>query len=264
MDDNPRRHVAGEDNYARARLKVARILSIPDETSGVCEAILDYVNRYPDSRGLWIGSGPSAAQLLDKSASWYSRYAFVMLSNKAYIQFTEVARRSKPQWVYLSTERNNFRYDWFYLVPDCFAKFVHEHTFSPIKRYKQDGVRYTQKAEAARMMRIGLHNHGWQPREYIRGLAIEGSEHGLLGSVTLQAMHLACIMGASHLDMIGCEFAGGHFYALSEKVKASFFIHSAPIVDAAYTDKFLPAGMECSLFCPSLITAIPQVEVSDG
>jgi len=251
-------------------------------------------NLFHGGRGLWIGSGPSSGKLLQKPPRWFSRYDFVVVANGAHVRFESLAAASKPGWIWICIESTGCRFDWFYTV---------NRVAYPIQLAHHRNWEFANPEKAAAfmdgiMIPVNRNKHGekFEPREYDLGFHSGPVQKSgvAAGTVTMQVMHLAAYMGASHLDMAGVEFCAvndeWHFYedlhSSLERYRESatgkyskhimrveldgnewwthsHFLESPPYIDYAYKRFIEPCGMTCARFCSSLIKEIPKVEMPE-
>ena len=173
--------------------------------------------RHPGSRILVVATGPSAKQVIPFDARLHERYDVVVALNGSVAHLEHID-------YFVSVESQAHLWDWYhYPLPETVQRCVSE---SGIRLARESG-RPDDQAERSLVHLRHVYNTPVDIRHY-RNL---DGEEGLLvgprgetrlgrGTVSLQALHFASILGASEIHLIGADlhFRGPvqHFYGQNE------------------------------------------------
>ena len=255
----------------------------------------------PNARCLFIGSGISGADAAAHRAdpAWFDKhYDVVLVPNQGYEPYIETADATKhTRWYSFIIETSVVRFDWFYKIPMTFTRILHEKNKEWLIKVngrwtdsteREIAHAYTNAAYGATRNKYELRQFNPRSAGYDTGLIsgdVDDINHAK-GTVLLQGMHFAALLGASSLDIVGCElcFAKGvqHYFEEGEpfaKAENTFpqwftyvklngelakthkhFSNSAEYLDECYP-RFLKAGMRITRCCDSLIKRIPRGEL---
>jgi hypothetical protein len=173
--------------------------------------------RHPDSRILIIATGPSAKQVLPFDGRLHERYDVVVGLNGTVTMVKDLD-------YFLSVESKAHLWDWYHHpVPPGVIRCVSE---SGLRLADEDG-RPDAQAEGSLLLLRHVYEHEADIRHYRNGAGEEGilvgprGVSGLgRGTVTLQAIHFASMLGAREIHLIGADlhFRGPiqHFYGQHE------------------------------------------------
>jgi RimJ/RimL family protein N-acetyltransferase len=183
----------------------------PDRRISVLEG------RHPGGRVLVVATGPSARQVVPFDARLHERYDVVIALNGSVTQIEHID-------YFVSVESQAHLWDWYHHpVPDTVQRCVSE---SGVRLARESG---RPDAQADRSLLHLRHVYG-TPVD-IRHYRNAAGEEGLLvgpkgetrlgrGTVSLQAIHFASMLGASEIHLIGADlhFRGSvqHFYGQNE------------------------------------------------
>ena len=173
--------------------------------------------RHPGSRILIIATGPSAKEVLPYDGRLHERYDVVVGLNGSVTMVQEID-------YFLSVESKAHLWDWYHHpLPPSVTRCVSE---SGLRLAEEEG---RPDAQADRSLRLLRHVYDHEPD--IRHYRNTTGEEGILvgprgvsglgrGTVTLQAIHFASMLGASEIHLIGADlhFRGPiqHFYGQHE------------------------------------------------
>jgi hypothetical protein len=255
---------------------------------------------HPNGRGLFIGSGVSGAEVAGKPAEWFdANYDFVIVPNQGFEPYIDAAANTiKCRWYSFIIETSVVRFNWFYKIPPTFTRILHTKNmewFHKVRARFESGkerdaaATFVGTAYGAGRNKYELRSFNPRPEGYSLGFIsgdVDDINHAK-GTVALQAMHFAALLGAAHLDIIGVElcFAEGvqHYFEPDEepflksmrtfpswftavKFKGEWclthkhFLNSASYIDQCYPC-FTRAGMSITRCCDSLIERIPRGEL---
>ncbi len=186
-----------------------------------------------NGRGLWIGSGPSGKMALEGSAADYdAHYDFVIVPNKGYVPVTALAGAcGRTKWYSLQVEATIVRFDWFWDIPTPPFTLILEH--NNLVHLARESYPMPDRPRCSNLFNAYLVCRSWypdakhpgplkpayfDPRRYFTRDAIYGDNIPRLlkgppddeinhsrGTNLLQSIHLAGLLGARRLDIIGCE-----------------------------------------------------------
>lgn len=239
-------------------------------------------NKYAGSRILIIGTGTSSKNLMPYKNKIRNKFDVIIGTNfstrgfEEELDFRLIVEKKSTSFVQDLLNRN------------CRKNLTHIINWKAIDQYPN----FIPRIKTTRQ------NFNFNPnvREYSWG-----GEEGLLigphdskglsvGSVSCCALHLACIMGAKEVYMVGCDlffrdggdhFYGGNYYSTSTtkpenrspfveiekdgvKYKTlEFFRESARFVDKVIVDYCRPIGIEVFDFSDGLITKANKLK-TDG
>jgi hypothetical protein len=173
--------------------------------------------RHPDSRILLIATGPSAQQVLAYDARLHERYDVVVGLNGSVTMVENID-------YFLSVESKAHLWDWYHhRLPERVIRCVSE---AGLRMAAEDGRPDLQADHSLLLLR---HVYLVEPdiRRYRNGAGEEGILVGPRGetrlgrgTVTLQAIHFASMLGAREIHLIGADlhFRGRiqHFYGQHE------------------------------------------------
>jgi len=253
----------------------------------------------PNARCLFVGSGISGAEVAAHRSDpdWFDRnYDVVLLPNQGYEPYVLTAEATeRVRWYSFIIETSVVRYDWFYKIPEAWTRILHTKNMDwlrKINRRLETGTGYERKQfiDGAFGADRDSYTIPFNPRSdgYKRGFIsgdIDDINHRK-GTVLLQAMHFAALLGAHSFDFTGCElcFANGvqHYFEEGEpfaRAESDFpewftwvrfngkwckthkhFANSAEFIDRIYP-QFTNAGMKVTRCCDSLIERIPRGEL---
>jgi hypothetical protein len=173
--------------------------------------------RHPGSRILVIATGPSAREVLPFDAQLHDRYDVVVGLNGSVTMVEHLD-------YFLSVESKAHLWDWYHHpLPPTVTRCVSE---SGLRFAAEDGRPDAQADRSYLLLR-----HVYRRDPDIRHYRNAAGEEGILvgprgetrlgrGTVTLQAIHFASMLGASEIHLIGADlhFRGAiqHFYGQHE------------------------------------------------
>lgn len=171
--------------------------------------------RHPGSRVLIVGTGPSARQVIPYDARLHERFDLVVGLNGSVMHLRDLD-------YFLSVESKAYLWEWyFHPTPPHVTRCVSE---SGARLASEAGRPDTQPA-------LFLIRHVYEHPVDIRRYRNAAGEEGLLvgprgetglgrGTVTLQAIHFAAMLGAREISLVGADlhFRDGvqHFYGANE------------------------------------------------
>jgi hypothetical protein len=173
--------------------------------------------RHPGSRILVVATGPSAKEVLPFDGQLHDRYDVVIGLNGSVTMINELD-------YFLSVESKAHLWDWYHHpVPPSVIRCVSE---SGLRFAAEDG-RPDEQADRSYLLLRHVYKRGVDIRHYRNGAGEEGILVGPRGetrlgkgTVTLQAIHFASMLGASEIHLIGADlhFRGPiqHFYGQHE------------------------------------------------
>ena len=183
----------------------------PERRIGVLEG------RHPRSRVLIVATGPSAKQVIPFDARLHDRYDVVVALNGSVAHVRHLD-------YFVSVESQAHLWDWYHHpVPEHVQRCVSE---SGLRLARESGRPDDQADRSLVHLR-----HQYEHPVDIRHYENAAGEQGLLvgprgetrlgrGTVSLQAIHFASILGASEIHLIGADlhFRGPvqHFYGQNE------------------------------------------------
>jgi len=202
-----------------------------------------------------------------KPAGWFDDYDVVMCANYSWEPFAETALQCKSaHWVWLNVEQPHIgRWEdkerWLREIFACFDRCLLAE-YARLGRLRTAGTE--GDIEAGSLVRYVLvgrgHNEPFRPREYGHGLQCGRKDEG---TVTLQALHLAAIMGVDEIDAYGCELSWKsdepvHFYE-RERVEPPDYQDEHWRKSAEYIKTLLPvfekSGIRVNLKCKGRLSA---------
>lgn len=173
--------------------------------------------RHPGSRILVVATGPSAKEVLPFDARLHERYDVVVGLNGTVTMVDHLD-------YFLSVESKAHLWDWYHHpVPPSVTRCVSE---SGLRFAEQEGRPDAQADQSYLLLR-----HVYKREPDIRHYRNKAGEEGILvgprgethlgrGTVTLQAIHFASMLGAREIHLIGADlhFRGPiqHFYGQHE------------------------------------------------
>ena len=173
--------------------------------------------RHPGSRILVIATGPSAKEVLPFDARLHERYDVVVGLNGSVTMVENID-------YFLSVESKAYLWDWYHHpLPPRVVRCVSESGL----RFAEDEGRPDAQADRSLLLLRHVYEHEPDIRRYRNAAGEEGilvgprGVSGLgRGTVTLQAIHFASMLGASEIHLIGADlhFRGPiqHFYGQHE------------------------------------------------
>ena len=173
--------------------------------------------RHPDSRILIVATGPSAKEVLQYDARLHDRYDVVVGLNGTVTMVEHID-------YFLAVESKAHLWDWYHHpLPTRVIRCVSE---SGLRIAEEDGRPDVQADRSFLLLR-----HVYETEPDIRHYRNAAGEEGLLtgprgttrlgaGTVTLQAIHFASMLGAREIHVLGADlhFRGPiqHFYGEHE------------------------------------------------
>lgn len=252
--------------------------------------------RFPDSRVLILATGPSAKQVLPFDERLHDRWDVVMALNGSVQHFRNFD-------LFLSVESKAYLWNWYHAAtPPNVIRCVSE---SSVRLAREAG--HPEPQPAYYLLRH-VYEHPVDIRHYRNAEGEEGllvgprGETGLgPGTVSLQAMQLAAMLGAREIDIIGADlhFRGEvqHFYGDNEygthevdgkryhkldverrlnpivtavhpgtgrEVETTLhFRESAEFIDQVIRDLLIPAGIRVRDFSDGLISAAERADFAE-
>ena len=173
--------------------------------------------RHPGARVLVVATGPSAKEVLPYDARLHDRYDVVIGLNGSVDMVEHID-------YFLSVESKASLWDWYHHpLPDNVIRCVSESGL----RFARENGRPDEQADRSYLLLRHVYDQPPDIRHYRNGAGEEGilvgprGETALgRGTVTLQSLHFASMLGASEVHLIGADlhFRGPiqHFYGQHE------------------------------------------------
>lgn len=252
--------------------------------------------RHPGSRVLIVGAGPSAKRVLPYDGRLHEKWDVVIGLNGSVEHLRELD-------YFLSVESKAYLWDWYHFRTDPRI----------VRCVSESGVRLAEEAgrpdnQPAYYLLRHVYEQPVDIRRYVNGAGEEGllvgprGETGLgRGTVTLQAIHFAALLGAGTIHVIGADmhfkpgsqhFYGGNEYGTEvvdgkryhrldvdhrlnpivevrhpetgEVVESTLhFKESAEYIDEVIRTVLPPAGIELVDFSHGLISAAARADIDE-
>ena len=245
-----------------------------------------FKNKHVGGKILIVGCGNSAAKLIPYKNKVHSYFDAVIGANKAFVEFDSIMD------YHLVTEKITE------ITKDLFAKILNTGNFNVNipRMINFKGLRYfdTNKYNIFPITR-GKHNGNVDLRLYNKihpdGSTTAGflsghpgSDGFSLGTVMLQAMHLACILGSSDIYIIGADMVFknnyDHFYndriyrdkiakkgnqhkivKVGDLESTRYFVESAKFLDDFIANECSKANINIYDFSDGLITKAKKIDL---
>jgi len=193
--------------------------------------------KHPEGTGIFVGSGASGAIAANKSAAWFDRnFDFALVPNAGYKAMAAIAANTKHcRWYSMCVEGALIRRPWWWGIPAPYIRIIDHVSYgSWAEKYMaKRGMpkeRYTYLHNSYESER-SQHCDKFSVRRYTcinekgakaKGLLLGPADYTFAraqqaGTVGVQSIHFAGLLGAKKLYMLGYELhcAGGvhHYFA---------------------------------------------------
>jgi hypothetical protein len=192
-------------------------------------------NAHKGGVGIFIGSGASGKLAAEQSPFWFDRnYDFALVPNASYTALAEVAKLTRHvRWYSMCVEGALIRRPWWWHIPEPFTRIIDHVSYGkwaetymhkkamPASRFDYLHASYeserTQHCDKFSCRRYTCIN---EKGEKAKGLLLGPADYTFAraqqaGTVGIQSIHFAGLLGASKLTMLGYELAvvdGIHHY----------------------------------------------------
>ena len=243
-----------------------------------------FINKYPNSRVLLIGTGPSTQKLLKYRDQLKKKFDIIIGVNFAVkhfeseLDFHVLAEKNATNCVFPEDSKTFSKtltrvFNW-----KVISKYPKEMNFVKFTRNYFEGTPNIRSYKLSGISTEGLF------------IGPVGSDGLSLGTVLLQAMHLGAIMGAKSISIIGADLVFAetldHYYdreyrddkkfnrgpkrdiiTIQHQGKVAntlnYFKESAQYLDKVINELFRPVGVEVYDFSDGLLIAPTKLDV-DG